>query len=239
MDQVREAFKNVKEDISSLTLEIESLKVNLSELNWKLSTLSEQVFELKNSFNSFVSNIKRPVFLPTNQQTVPTQTRTFPTDKPLFKPLNSQILGISTGNEGVPTDRQTNQQTDRHIEKAIFSKEEPLKKDPIQNAAELLDSLDGLKKEIRLKFKRLTDQELLVFSTLYQLDEEEGHTDYKGLAIKLNLTESSIRDYVGKLISKGIPLEKKKVNNKNIQLKVPENLKKVASLQTILKLITL
>ena len=69
---------------------------------------------------------------------------------------------------------------------------------------------------IRLKFKRLTEQELLVFSKLYQLDEEMGHSDYKTLSQKLNLTESSIRDYIGRLIKKGIPVVKNKINNKNI-----------------------
>ena len=96
--------------------------------------------------------------------------------------------------------------------------------------------MDSLKKEIRLKFKRLTEQEILVFSTIYQLDEKYGHGDYKILSQKLNLTESSIRDYVGRLIKKGIPVDKIKVKNKYIQLKISKNLKKIASLSAILQL---
>ena len=103
-------------------------------------------------------------------------------------------------------------------------------------AREILDSLDNIKKEIRLKFKRLTEQEMLVFSTLYQLDEEGGFTEYKVLANKLNLTESSIRDYIGRLIKKGIPIEKNKINNKNVHLSLPLNFKKITTLSTILKL---
>jgi predicted transcriptional regulator len=103
----------------------------------------------------------------------------------------------------------------------------------------MLDSLDSLKKEIRLKFKRLTDQEILVFSTIYQLEEEIGEVDYKMVSQKLNLTESSIRDYVGRLIKKGIPVDKNKINNKTIHLSISKNLKKVASLPTILQLIDL
>jgi len=53
---------------------------------------------------------------------------------------------------------------------------------------------------------------------------------------KLNLTESSIRDYVRRLIKKGIPIDKNKINNKNIQLSISPNLKKIASLNTILQL---
>ena len=48
--------------------------------------------------------------------------------------------------------------------------------------------------------------------------EEADFVDYKTLSKRLNLTESSIRDYVGKLIKKGIPVEKTKINNKMIQL---------------------
>ena len=77
---------------------------------------------------------------------------------------------------------------------------------------------------------------MLVFSAVYQLDEENGHTDYKTVSKKLNLTESSIRDYVGRLIKKGVSVEKKRINNKTIQLKISENLKKIASLPTIMQL---
>jgi len=106
----------------------------------------------------------------------------------------------------------------------------------MKDAAKILDSLDSLKKEIRIKFKQLTDQEILVFSAIYQLEEEHGPVDYKALAEKLNLTESSIRDYIGRLLKKGIPVEKKRINNKQIQLGISQSLKKIASLSTILQL---
>ncbi len=110
------------------------------------------------------------------------------------------------------------------------------KENDIDNAARILDSLDGIKKEIRLKFKRLTSQEMAVFSMIYLLEEETGDVDYKALATKLNLTESSVRDYVGRILSKGIPVDKNKINNKTIKLSIPQNLKKIASLPTILQL---
>jgi DNA-binding MarR family transcriptional regulator len=141
---------------------------------------------------------------------------------------------FSTGNQGVPTDKQTDKQTDNKHE--IELKTEEIMENSIDNAAKILDSLDSIKKEIRLKFKRLTEQEILVFSTLYQIDEETGPTDYKTIAKKLGLTESSIRDYVGRLIKKGIPVDKKRINNKIIQLSISQNLKKIASLPTILQL---
>ena len=140
----------------------------------------------------------------------------------------------STGNEGVPADRQTVRQTDQQTD---FSRENQLDK-----ASELLSSLDSIKKEVRLKFKRLTEQELLVFSAIYQLEEEKKASnedyaiDYTLLSERLTLTESSIRDYIARLIKKGIPVEKTKINNKKVSLTISDSLKKIASLTTILHL---
>jgi len=75
-----------------------------------------------------------------------------------------------------------------------------------------------------------------VFSAIYQIEEEKGFTDYKTLSKRLSLSESSIRDYIRRLMLKEIPLEKKKVNNKEIHLFISKNLKQIATLNTILEL---
>ena len=241
MDKIREAFEKVKKDTDSLYNEIFSLKQNLKKTHEEMSRILEILLEIntrltkKAPLTEMNQNQQTPPHISTPQHIIPTH------DTPL-KPLKDQKTVISTGNGGVPTDKQTDKQTDtQHInleEKPLFAPffQEKQSQNPIDNAAEILDSLGAIKKEIRLKFKRLTDQEILVFSTLYQLEEEGGYTEYKILAQKLGLSESSIRDYVGRLIKKGIPVEKKKINNKTIHLSVSTNLKKIATLQTILQL---
>ncbi len=115
--------------------------------------------------------------------------------------------------------RQTDRQTDR------------------QTASEILDSLDKLKKEIRFKFKRITPQEMSVFSTIYQLEEQNpDHTNYKKISKTLKLSESSIRDYVQRMIHKGIPIKKKKIANKKVILSISPELKRIATLSTIIQL---
>jgi chromosome segregation ATPase len=232
MDHIRDAFDKVKQDISSLKQELEFLRNALVEtrnemidicailqnLLKKTENIEKQQKELEN--NSSTQNLEK--------QTVSTHPSTHPSP---FKPLKPQILPISTGNGGVPTDRQTDRQTHRQTQNT-----QEIQKNPVDNAVEILDSLSTIKKEIRLKFRRLTEQEMLIFSTIYQLEEENGHTDYKTVSEKLKLTESSIRDYVGRLIKKGIPVEKTKINNKSIQLKISGNLKKITNLPTIMKL---
>jgi len=233
MDLIKKSFQKVREDMLDLRKELGDTKKELENLKEFIESNL-----LKNS---------------TQNTSNKTEYKRVPTDKGALEGLKAYNLGISIGNGGVPTDRQTDRQTDRHISNQIENKENIIqkkesntedkenlikesKKFTLDNAVEILDSLDAFKKQIRLKFKRLTEQEFLVFSTLYQLETEEGYTNYKSLSKKLNLSESSIRDYVGRLIIKGVPIEKSKINNKNIHLKISENLKKIATLSTIINL---
>jgi DNA-binding MarR family transcriptional regulator len=215
MDPVKEAFEKVKEDISSLKKEIAELRQNMLQLCDIMQKFAQKEGKKDEIFVPVV---------PAYQVQNPASPQESSTHNLPFKALNPQKQPFSTGNGGVPADRQTNQQTDRHIE------------NPIENAAEMLESLNNLKKEIKDRFRKLTEQEWVVFSAIYQLDEEAGYSDYKALAARLNLTESSIRDYVSRLIIKGIPVDKIRLNNKNIRLNISESLKRIAPLPAILQL---
>ena len=209
MDQekIKEAFQKVKQDMDLMKKNIDFIKNQLFDLTKQLENSSTH---------------------PTHSSTHPTHSSTHNLG---FKGLKPNNLSISNGNQGASTDRQTDRQTDRHIKN-----QQENNQNSFDDALKMLDSLDDVKKEIRLKFKRLTEQEFLVFSTVYQLEEELSNVNYNLLSKKLNLTESSIRDYVGRLIKKGIPIEKNKINNKNIQLKISQNLRKNAPLSAILQL---
>ena len=78
---------------------------------------------------------------------------------------------------------------------------------------------------------------MLVFSTIYQLEEQSPNTvTYKEIALKLGLSESSIRDYVQRMMNKGISIKKNKINNKTLILSISPELKRIATLSTIIKL---
>ena len=226
-----------------------------NHFNISLNTPINPDFILKISIPS-----DRPTFIPTDnsnnasfQHIIPTLPET-PTYNYPLEGLKTPILDVSTGNGGVPTDRQTDRQTDQHTtHPPIIPSQEPsdfpvssspdkevqLKfgNNDFGRAAQILDNLDSIKKDIRRKFKRLTRRELEVFSLLYSLEDQGLIVDYKLLSERLTLSESSIRDYIGKIIAKGIPLTKEKVNNKQIILAISSDLKKIASLDTILKLV--
>jgi predicted transcriptional regulator len=256
-DPIKSAFQKVKEDMQNLQTQ--------------LNTITRQILELKRTLDTKIQADRQPD-TPTDRQTnthnnqtnpqIQTDNQTVPQE--IGGSIN-RISGISTGNEGVQTDRQTNQQTDRQTtstdtipnlqniqaEKFALSNTDtktdtqtsvqisPQSENTVGNiskVSQVLSSLDSLKQDLRSQFKRLTPQEMLVFATIYQLTDQNISPDYSLLAIKTNLSESSIRDYVGKLIKKGIPVDKTKENNKRVSLTIPVEFKRMASLQTLYEL---
>jgi len=109
----------------------------------------------------------------------------------------------STGNEGV-FNKQTNQQTNKQLNK--------------QTIIQQSNTLSKLNEDLEAHFNTLTKQEFLVFLSLYQLEEELSTVKFSDLANHLNLSESSIRGYINRLIQKGSPILRKRVNNKVINL---------------------
>jgi DNA-binding MarR family transcriptional regulator len=236
MDSLKQAFDKIKEDITSLRLEIASLRQELSTLKQKQEEATTPT-DTSTVNQQETPNFTTPTHIPTHQQAL--------------EGLKGSDLMFSTGNRGVPTDkptdRQTNQQTDQQVnfphnnlQNAVqntLQKSSTANVNDFEKAREILDSLDSIKKGIRLKFKRLTPQEMLIFSTLYSLEEQNiGEISYKLIANNLNLSESSIRDYINKLEKKGIPLLKIRQNNKTVTLNISPDLKEIASLSTIIKL---
>jgi len=208
MDFIKEAFQKIKNDV-------EILRFSLEELAKEMIFLHEEFEKIrKDSENIQLSNPTDVGLISTNQRIFPTNPTQTQHINSLYRPLKDKNTLFSIGNEGVPTDRQTDQQTDnstgnRGVKFAQSSKpphQSHLTK--LQNITEFLNSLDTIKKELRSKIKKLTNQEMLVFSTIYQLEEEGFIVDYSLLAQKTNLSEISIRDYIRKIIQKQIPLIK-------------------------------
>ncbi|MCD4771368.1 helix-turn-helix domain-containing protein [archaeon] len=194
------------------------------------SNIKKDIIFLKNEIEKVKQQIKNIQTTPTQGYPITTQPTHQQTHIQTIPPQNHPIQTPDTqnnissiGNEGVPTDRPTHQQTHKPTQNTEFRQ--------INN---ILESLDNIKKGIRLKFKRLTPQEMLVFSTLYTLEEQNyDEITYHTLSTQLNLSESSIRDYINKLIKKGVPIEKTRQNNKTIILNISKDLKNITTLSTI------
>jgi len=229
-DNLKEAFNKVKGDINFLHGELLDIKTTINDLHDIMKDLS---FKLDNQEKQPSTDRQTVRQLNTTNNVPSTHNTTVPQE---VGGLISSNLPISIGNQGVSTDRQTDTKTDNSTHISLVNSDKTIDSN-INEATIILDSLDSLKKEIRLKFKNLTTQEMLVFSTIYQL-EEQGNTEitYKLISKTLRLSESSIRDYVQRMINKGISIQKAKVNNKKLLLSISLNLKKIASLPTIMQL---
>ncbi|MBU3923284.1 MAG: hypothetical protein KJ592_00030 [Nanoarchaeota archaeon] len=223
MDPIKEAFFKIKQEISSLKSEI-------TELTLKIKNFELQTIQQTNPTHNPFKNTQQ-----TDQQSI---QQTNPTHNKAVETLYANNNNSSIGNDGVPTNRPTDQQTNRptlNIEITQPTNQNyPNINSDFKEVNKILSSLDSIKKEIRLKFKRLTPQEMLVFSTLYALEEQNiEKITYRILATEIKLSESSIRDYINKLTNKGVPIEKIRQNNKTIILKISKDLKNIATLATI------
>ena len=237
-EAVKQAFEKVKEDIfnlgdelSSLKEEIHALKLSLVSINNKLGSLSLENSHIPSKYEEYPLSTQTPI-IPTHIE-ISTDN---PTHNSTFKDLKAPNMGISIRNRGDPTDRQLDSQTDNPTHNSSKNSEKSIN-EHLFEASEVLASLDNIKKQIRLKFKAVTNQEMLVFSTIYQLEEQDQQPpDYKTIALKLGLSQGSIRDYVQKMLAKGIPILKTKYNNKKICLSISTELRKLATLDTLIRL---
>ena len=230
-DPIKSAFEKVKDDMNFLNNEILDIKVAISEIREAITLLSKTSTNTQTDRQTLRHiNTTNHAYTTDNS----THSSTVPQEIEGLKSLN---LNSSTGNEGVSTDRQTDTQTDRQTHYTQENQQKSIETN-LHEASEILGSLDSIKKEIRLKFKHLTSQEMSVFSTIYQLEEQfpDDEITYKQLSKQLKLSESSVRDYIQRIMNKGIPIKKQKINNKQIVLKISSELKKIATLPTIIKL---
>ncbi|OIO40388.1 hypothetical protein CO154_00625 [Candidatus Pacearchaeota archaeon CG_4_9_14_3_um_filter_31_7] len=256
-EAIKYSFEKVKKDISFLNDRIVNLeekfielvdsvcniienqrerdsliKENLNFIFDKQSFLEKEFLEFKNLFLNNIGDISRKLdnidkkIGEKNTSTVPNrisrETKEFSQNKP-----------ISIGNKGVPAIRQqsdNNQTTVQQpkIEK-IQSNKENIQEDDISKIT------DRIKEKYEQSFKKLTQQELNIFYILYDLQTKDIPVDYKLLAEESKLTQSSIRDYVSRLIDKGIPVEKKRLNNQKILLKIKKGFKELITIDSILK----
>ncbi len=239
-DIIKDAFLHVRQDIDELKAQNHDLKTQILLLN-------QQIDDIKRTLQILIPTEK--LENPTIQQINPT-IQHIPTDNSPLYALETPNMEVSIGNRGVPTDRQADSQSNQQIpQKGDFLAFHPEEsREPMGNSqktdsisqidrvSQVLESLDDIKKEIRSNFKHLTSQEMSVFSAIYTFEEQGFVVDYSLISQKLGLSESSIRDYAHKLIKKGIPILKSKENNKKVTLQISPDLKKIASLQTILAL---
>ena len=155
-------------------------------------------------------------------------------EKDSLTPQTPLFFG-STGNKGV---KQANKQTStKHLStdfselgaippefeeetKHISTTDQALKQIEEKPTKVLKYPLSDYKLNINKTFKRLSKQELRTFLAVYQQEEEGHEITYFSIAQDLNITESCIRGYIASLLKKQAPIQKIKLNNKKVILRI-------------------
>ncbi len=132
-------------------------------------------------------------------------------------PLNEDFQDSSTGNKGVPSTTTINPQYT-----SIINNQSP--------------SMINMKSELENVFKTLTDREFSIFMAIYALDKEGKETNYEGLAKQLNISEHTIRGYLGSILRKKVPIQKERFLNGKVSLSIKKEFKQLDLYQKLLRL---
>jgi len=207
--------------------EINAIKASFMKVKEDINTILASILGLKKEIEMLkneISEIKRTLSSVGKFQHMSNTIPTHNSENKKFEGIRP-YFNVSTGNEGVPTLLRHSYVTPTSDLTELSS----YKKD-------IDDMLEKYRSELYKRFKNLTSKEFEIFSLIYILQEQTEVT-YKSLAEKTGLAPSSVRDLVNRLILKGIPIQKIKKLNREIMLRIPDELKKISDLESLSKLV--
>lgn len=187
--------EGIKFAFSKVKKDIETLKIDVLSSNQAISEQKESIESLK----SKISELKE-----------------------LLIELKSKF---STGNEGVQSINHSaiNQSHIKHSEEQVKHSQDFRQSFSNQSQGQKLATFTKvreLNEELSKTFQSLSNQEFLVFLTIYHLEDEHGRATYHEIAAKTSLTSGCIRGYVSNLLQKGAPIIKTKLKNRLICLTI-------------------
>ena len=168
----------------------ENVKNAFNGVKNDISRLDSEIFDIKKDINEVKENI-----LSLKEEI----SKIIPFLEKLSIKQPEKVEEISTGNKGVLS-KQASKQAVKHLN------------------TKQLSTLNDLQADIKEQFKLLTKQEFLTFLTIYQLDEELEIVRFIDVSKRLKLSESCIRAYVTRLLEKNMPIVKKRINNRIVNL---------------------
>ncbi len=131
----------------------------------------------------------------------------------------------STGNKGASNNHQ--QSTINNHQQSTTNH---------QQSTEAKKAIETLERDLAISFKMLTDREFSVFMAISELSGQHGETTYTQVANILNLTETSIRGAVNRIISKNLPVNKERIFNGKTSLFLRKDFKELNLLNKLIRL---
>src|SRR3989338_377511 len=246
-NNLKNSFSKVKEHISHLESEIQSIKNLINQQNLLIQQISARIEDFKHFNQDSTRNpAKTPILESStgkngvnqsiNQQAInqstsnqalkhtsETPNNTFLDQSSTIRQDNQSITNQSPVNQS-PITKKKEENSDFKLSKGIIS-ENFFKKITKQEAIQeqKLETIKSFKTNINDIFRNISKQELRVFLTIYQLEDDKIEATYATVSQQIKLSESCIRGYISTIIKKGLPLSKQKLNNqKTVFFIIPE-----------------
>ena len=222
-EELKFIFTKIKKDIDTINLDLSSLKEAISIQNDVLLKLLERISNVEKDqkvkkVSDSIGN--KRVNQSINHLNTSENDLLNMTEKDQFINKN----GHSIGNKGV-------QEVLSHIKSTNNDQFEPEKQKKEQNNVFRI-----AKDKIDMTFNSLSKQELKVFLTIYQLEDNHEETSYRVIAERMDLSEHCIRAHICSLFRKNIPLYKVKLNNRLTLLFVDKDFKSLNLKQKLISL---
>jgi hypothetical protein len=197
-DTIKVSFLRVKEHISALEAEIKANREFIISQNKHIELQNSRILGLEEAFISQKTSLKSQIHdkIAKLEQNILNS----PDRPPIYSLSNDNSIrnkGVQSINHSTVNQSLNSQSIDTNS----FSEQLP---------------------SILVKVSR---QEFLTFLMVYQLEDQIGQVTYADIAKGLELTASCVRSYVSNLIKKGLPIVKKRYNNKITVLSIPKEIR--------------
>ncbi len=227
-DPIKQAFSKVKEDIYYLNVQIEKIKQEITEnftkfdqilkkleaLDTTLNKLKEDVSMRNDGANQSINHLINQSI--TNQSSNHSNLDELPLNE-VISQIKSKDKVNQSFNQSI--NHQSNNQSFNHL---------------INQSQE--KSLKGVTEEINKTFSSFSKQELKLFLTIYQLEDEALEVSYKAISTKMQLSEHCIRSHLSSLLRKNAPVIKTRLNNHTNLLSVSKEFRSLNLKQRLINL---
>ncbi len=201
---IKASFSKVKEDIQNLSETLEEIKGVLKKQDTQIESLFGEIKALKENYitpytqssiggKGADKSINQLINQSINHQSINQADPVINTIKDLYSPKGgNQKINQSINQSPI------NQSTDQSINH--------------------MEQLKGLTQDLSAIFLSFSKQELKLFLTIYQLEDENIEPTYKAISAKMQLSEHCVRGHLSSLLKKNAPIIKKRLNNRTTLL---------------------
>src|SRR3989344_679011 len=233
---IKNAFSKVKEDINQISEEFSSLKAllvaqkdEINNLKAKLNLLEKTINDLKNHISTGNDGVNQSINHLINQSINQSSDEKTPNSSKWLKNEDKRPYDDNNDHLDHPLfhEKILNQSINQSPNNQSFNQSlNQMQKNPIKQ----------LTNDINKVFLALSKQELKLFLTVYQFEEDGLEPSYRAIGDKMQLSEHCIRSHISAMFRKNIPLTKKRLNNKMILIFIPPDFKALNLKQKIINL---